>query len=125
MSAPMKTPRTKAAIEVVFTVGKKRTLYLVPKEKAEGLESLLDDYRMDDFIPADQVFADLYAKNGRAGTAVRGFRVRDGLNQNALAKKLGCPQSWISGWESGGRSLGKKMAKKLAKVFGTDYRVFL
>ena len=125
MSAPMKTHRTNAAIEVIFTVGKKRTLYLVPKEKAEGLETLLNDYRMDDFIPADQVFADLYAKYGRTGTAVRGFRIRDGLNQNALAKKLGCPQSWISGWEGGTRALGKKMAQKLAKIFGTDYRVFL
>lgn len=121
----MKTPRTNAAIEVVFTTGKKRTLYLVPKDKADGLESLLGDYRMDDFVPADEVFFELYAKVGRAGAAVRGFRVRDGLSQTELAKKMACPQSWISGWESGKRSLGKKMAQKLAKVFNTDYRVFL
>lgn len=125
MSAPMKTHHTKATTEVVFTSGKKRTLYLVPKEKAAGLQSLLNDYRMDDFVPAAEVFADLYSKYGRAGTAVRGFRVREDLSQNELAKKLGCPQSWISGWESGKRPLGKKMARKLADVFGTDYRVFL
>lgn len=121
----MKTPRIETAIEIVFTVGRRHTLYLVPKEKAKGLESLLDDYRMDDFIPADEVFADLYSKYGRTGTAVRGFRVRDGLSQVELAKSLGCPQSWVSGWESGKRPLGKKMAHKLAKVFRTDYRVFL
>lgn len=125
MSAPMKTPRTNAAIEVVFTAGKKRTLYLIPKDKADGLESLLGDYRMDDFVPADEVFSKLYAKVGRAGAAVRGFRVRDGLSQTELAKKMACPQSWVSGWESGNRALGKKMAQKLAKVFNTDYRVFL
>ena len=105
MSVHMKTPRTKAAIEVVFTEGKKRTLYLVPKEKADGLESLLDNYRMDDFVPADEVFSALYSKHGRAGTTIRGFRIRENLSQSDLAKKLDCPQSWISGWESGKRSL--------------------
>ncbi len=66
MSAPMKTPRTRAAIEVTFTTGKQTTLYLVPKEKADGLESLLNDYRMDDFVSADEVFTDLYSKYSRS-----------------------------------------------------------
>jgi transcriptional regulator with XRE-family HTH domain len=70
-------------------------------------------------------FAELYSKYGRSGTAIRGFRIRENLSQNELAKKIECPQSWISGWESGKRSLGKKMAQKLADFFGTDYRVFL
>ncbi len=121
----MKTLPTETAIEVIFSIGKKRTLYLVPKEKAKGLESLLHEYRMDDFIPANTVFSDLYAQYGRIGTAIRGFRLRDELSQTELAKKLNCPQSWVSGWESGNRSLGKKMAQKLSKIFKVDYRVFL
>ena len=115
MPAPMKTPRTNVAIEIVFTAGKKRTFYLVPKDKADGLESLLGEYRVDDFVPADEVFSELYAKVGRAGAAVRGFRARDGLSQTELAKKIACPQSWVSGWESGRRSLGKKLRRSLQR----------
>jgi DNA-binding XRE family transcriptional regulator len=119
----MKTRRTKS---VQITVeGKRRSLFLVPQEKAESIESLLEEYRLDDFIPANIVLRDVHVQYGKSGSVIRGFRIRDGLSQVELADKLGCPQSWISAWENGKRSLGKKMAQKLAKIFKTDYRVFL
>ncbi len=123
MSAPMKTRRTKS---VQITVeGKRRSLFLVPQEKADSIESLLEEYRMDDFIPSSTVLRDVHLEYGKSGSVLRGFRTRDGLTQTELAQKLNCPQSWVSAWENGSRSLGKKIAQKLAKIFKTDYRVFL
>jgi DNA-binding XRE family transcriptional regulator len=124
MSAPMKTYRTKNKVQIIIE-GKKRSLFLVSEEKAQSVESLLSDYRMEDFIPAEQVLRDVHMEYGKTGSVLRGFRIRDELSQAELADKLGCPQPWISGWENGTRSLGKKMAQKLAKVFKTNYRVFL
>jgi DNA-binding transcriptional regulator YiaG len=120
----MKAPRTKGIVKVTIE-GKKRSLYLVPKDKAEDIERLLDEYRADDFVPAEEVLKGLHDKYGVAGSRLRGYRVRDGLSQGQLAAKLKCPQSWIAGWECGTRSLGKKWAAKLATHFKTDPRVFL
>jgi DNA-binding XRE family transcriptional regulator len=123
MSAPMKTRPIKV---VRITVeGKRPAIYLVPPGKAESIESLLAEYRMDDFVPAGMVLRDVHVEYGKAGSVLRGFRLRDGLTQTELAKRIGCPQSWVSAWESGSRALGKKIAQKLAKIFKTDYRVFL
>lgn len=119
----MKTYLTKT---VQITIdGKKRSLFLVPRDKAESIELLLKDYRIEDFIPAKNVLKDIHIEYGKTGSVLRGFRLRDGFSQTELAKELNCPQSWISAWESGTRALGKKAAQKLAKVFKTDYRVFL
>jgi DNA-binding XRE family transcriptional regulator len=124
MSAPMKTRRTKA-VQITVDSGKKKSLYLVPQDKAESIKHLLEEYRYDDFIPAETVLRDVHVEYGKSGSVLRGLRVRDGLSQADLAKELGCPQPWISAWENGSRSLGKKMAQKLAEIFKTDYRVFL
>lgn len=120
----MKMPRIDQVVQVTFA-GKKPSLYLVPKKKAESLETLLNEYRKDNFIPAEEVFKDLHEKYGRTGSRLGGYRMRNGLTQEQLAKKVGCPQSWIGGWEGGTRSLGKKWARKLAEFFKTDVRVFL
>src|SRR5256885_177136 len=114
MSAPMKTRRIKNKVQIIIE-GKRRSLFMVPKEKAESVESLLQEYRMEDFIPSAQVLRDLHVEYGKSGSVLRGFRVRDGLSQLELAQKLSCPQPWISAWESGTRPLGKKMAQKLSK----------
>ena len=124
MSAPMKTRRTKV-VQITVDSGKRRSLYLVPQDKAESIEHLLDEYKYDDFIPAETVLRDIHVQYGKSGSVLRGLRVTEGLTQADLAKVLGCPQPWISAWENGSRSLGKKIARKLAKVFRTDYRIFL
>jgi DNA-binding XRE family transcriptional regulator len=76
-------------------------------------------------VPADEVFADLYAKTTKPATVLRGLRIRDELTQAELAKMLGTEQSNIAKMETGTRSIGKDMAKRLAEIFKTDYRVFL
>ncbi len=123
MSAPMKMPRINQ-VKIIIE-GKRPELFLVSKEKAQSVRTLLDADRFDDFIPADDVLSEIYAKTGKTGTVLRGLRVREGLTQEEFAKKIDCPQSWISGWETGKRSLGKKMAQKIAKIFKVDYRIFL
>ncbi len=119
----MKTHRTNQ-VKIIIE-GKKPELFLVTPEKAKSIRTLLDADRLDDFVPADEVLSELYAKTGKAGTVLRGLRVREGLTQEQFAEKIDCPQSWVSGWETGKRALGKKMAQKIAKVFKVDYRVFL
>jgi DNA-binding transcriptional regulator YiaG len=123
MSAPMKTPRTNR-VKIIIE-GKKPELFLVTPEKAKSIRTLLDADRLEDFIPADEVLNELYSKTGKAGTVLRGLRVREGLTQEEFAERIDCPQSWVSGWETGKRALGKRMAQKIAKVFKVDYRVFL
>jgi DNA-binding XRE family transcriptional regulator len=123
MSAPMKMPRINQ-VKIVIE-GKKPELFLVTPEKAKSIRTLLDADRLEDFIPAGEVLRELYVKTGKAGTVLRGLRVREGLTQAEFARKIDCPQSWVSGWETGKRALGRKMARKIAKVFRTDYRIFL
>ena len=128
MSAPMKKPRIKNEVEVIVRDRSSR-VFRLSREKARGILSLIQEHEVhgDDLtaVPADEVFKDLYEKYGRAGTAIRGARSRDGLTQADLAKKLKVTQSDISQMETSRRSVGKKMALRLAQVFKTDYRIFL
>lgn len=57
--------------------------------------------------------------------AVRGYRLREGLTQAALAKALGLTRSVVSDLETGRRPVSKAMAKQLAGYFKTDYKLFL
>lgn len=125
MSEPMKKRHTEN-IEITIKRGKKNKLYLVPSSKAEGIECLIREYELGDFVPADSVLQEYVQKNGGKNASVlRGLRLRDNITQLELAQKIGLPQSWISGWENGTRALGKKNAEKLADFFNTDYRIFL
>lgn len=54
-----------------------------------------------------------------------GFRKRDGLTQEELAKSLGIKQQHVSDMENGKRLISKKTAQKLAAIFNTTYKTFL
>mgnify|MGYP001570398983 CR=1 FL=1 len=127
MSVPMKTRRTKSAVKIV--VGEHQPmLFLVPRKTAVGVVELLRPFVSHvpkSEVSADVVFEDLYGRNGKAGTVIKGFRVRDSMTQERLAAKLGATQGDVSAMEHGRRPIGKTMAARLAKVFNTDYRVFL
>lgn len=49
---------------------------------------------------------------------IRELRLRAGMTQAQLAKKMNVDQSAVSRWESGDTEPLKKIRKKLAKVLG-------
>lgn len=102
-------------------------LFLVPKQKVTGIESLLAEYEVDDkkMIPADKVFAALDKKYSKVGNILAGFRLRDNLTQAELAKEVGTSQPVIAAIENGSRKVGKSLAYKLATVFKTNFQVFV
>ncbi len=127
MSALTKTRHTKG--EVKIQVGEKKgRLFLVPKDRAEGIVRLLQDFEVKNggaMIPWRETVQDLIEKYTEAGVALKGARAKAGLSQNELAEKLKIPQSHISDMEHGRRPIGKKMAKRLAGVLKVGYKVFL
>ncbi len=74
----------------------------------------------DESLPLEEVFPDLHP-----GSAIRGLRLRGGLTQEQLARRLGVKRTNLSEMENGKRPIGKNMAKRLAQVLKTDYKVFL
>ena len=59
------------------------------------------------------------------GAVLKGSRIKEGLTQKELAKKLGVLPHHISEMERAKRPIGKKIAHRLAKIFKTSYRLFL
>jgi ribosome-binding protein aMBF1 (putative translation factor) len=127
MSAPMERPRTSSASDVEFVVrsgGEKR--FRVPRDKARGFVLLLNEFEVENTsASADEVFKELDEKFGRAGSALQGARLKEGLSQVDLAEKLKISQGDLSKMEHGKRSIGKAMAKRLSRVLKVDYRIFL
>ena len=125
MSAPMKKPRID---EVEIKIGNKRPrLFIVPKEKADSVAHLLEEYDQSSqkSVSAKDVFKELDHKYSRPGAVLKGARLKEGLSQVDLAKKLGISQADLSKMENGVRSIGRSMAERLAKILGVDYRIFL
>jgi predicted RNase H-like HicB family nuclease len=58
------------------------------------------------------------------GTAIRGYRYREGLTQLQLAAITGISRRHISDMENGRRPIGKEDAKKLAQALNADYMMF-
>ena len=107
-------------------IGRQSLLFLVPKEKAKSVAELLSDYeREDEIVDATDVFPVLKDAQKRPGTMLQGARLKEGLSQEQLARKLGISQANLSKMEIGSRSIGKKMARRLAKVLNVNYRLFL
>lgn len=95
-------------------------LYQIPKEVAEKYRA--DE---DESISADVVFANVNKKYTKPGALLRGIRIREGLTQAEMAKKIKVTQSDISQMENGSRSIGRKIAQRIEKLFDVDYRSFL
>lgn len=80
---------------------------------------------IDQPISAREFFQNAFDDRPEWAVHLRGFRIREGLTQLELAKRLGIRQSQISEMERGKRSIGKAFANKLADFFHTDYKAFL
>jgi ribosome-binding protein aMBF1 (putative translation factor) len=119
--------RTKGEIKI--QVGERKTrLFLVPKDRADGIVRLLQDFEVKDdgsIVPWRETVQDLIEKYTEAGVALKGARAKAGLSQNEVAEKLQITQSHISDMENGRRPIGKKMAKRLAEALNVGYKVFL
>ncbi len=66
---------------------KKRGLFLVPKDKADSIQALIEEYRVRDFVPADLVLSDIHQEYGKLGSVLKGYRIREEMTQVELAKK--------------------------------------
>jgi DNA-binding XRE family transcriptional regulator len=125
-----KKPLTNDVIEIIVRGPLKRT-FIAPRRISLKLLKFLESIQInendgdEELIPADEVFKNLYQKYGKVGSAIRGYRARDGMTQVELAKKLNIRQSHVSQMEHGKRVIGKKIAQKLAKLFNTHYQLFL
>ncbi|MGK5089901.1 helix-turn-helix transcriptional regulator [Bdellovibrionota bacterium FG-2] len=116
-------------IEIFIQTSRKRRLFVVSKDTADGIAKVLKEYEVLEGealgIPAEVVFPDLADKSKRRAVALRGARHKEGLSQVDLAKNLDISQADLSKMENGKRPIGKKMAKRLADALNIDYRVFL
>jgi ribosome-binding protein aMBF1 (putative translation factor) len=123
MSAHAKKLRTDD-VEILID-GERR--FVVPKNTAKGILFLIENHEInaEAAIPWRDANKSLLNRYGEAGAILRGARAKSELSQEALAEKLGMPQSHVSEMENGKRTIGKAMAKRLAKVLKVDYRVFL
>lgn len=94
-------------------------------EKHRAKEEISVDPCETTLIDWQSAFGDLIEKFSEAGATLRGFRLREGLTQTELAKKIEVNQANLSKMEHGKRPIGKLIAKRLASLFKTDYRIFL
>ena len=120
---------TKKPLTKVTVLGAKIESFFVPQEKLKNVTQVLERYsvRREESVPWRQAFekSESFKKYGEAGALIRGGRVKEGLTQQELARKLAVTQGDLSKMEHSKRPIGKKMAKKLAKILRVDYRVFL
>jgi len=58
------------------------------------------------------------------GKVVRGFRVKEDITQDELAKRLGIAQTRVSEIESGKRPISRNMAKRLGEAFNISPKAF-
>ena len=86
------------------------------------IRSTLDQYQLEDRIPAKARHGDQYQT---PGYYLRLYRLRADLTQSTLADETGIRQHHLSEMENNKRALGKANAKKLAKILACDYRKFL
>ena len=76
-------------------------------------------------ISSDDLFDDLFKKHSKAGSILKGARLKEALTQVELAKKLGIKPSDLSQMERGIKVIDKEMAKRLTRFLNVNHRIFL
>ena len=77
--------------------------------------SILTSDRQDS-VPIEETDFWKEMQSNRVGNLLAGARLKQGLTQAQLAKKLGIRQNMISDYEKGKRRLSPSMAQRLAKI---------
>lgn len=105
----------------------RHTTYAIPKNIANKYVVEGDEPKKSKKAPSTikSIFDKLDAKYTKAGSLLKGLRLREDLSQVVFAKKINVTQANLSNMEHGRRPIGKIIAKRIEKVFGTNYRYFL
>ncbi len=139
MSAHTKTrhinPSHLRYIKITLTSGNKETSFNLPdtpdtKKKLLEFTNFCEKKALEitpwgKAIPWEKLAADRLARYTKAGVALKGARLREGLSQKMLAKRSGISQENLSKMENGKRLIGEKVAKKLAKALHIDHKLLL
>lgn len=100
--------------------------FIGPAKKLQELRTYaakLGIKESDDSIPWRDAFPEF--QGNEMGTALSGYRYREGMTQMQLAEATGIPQRHISEMENGKRIIGVVNAKRLAAALHCDHRRFL
>jgi DNA-binding XRE family transcriptional regulator len=116
MSEPMKKRSTDNDIVVKDEGGR---IYILPKSVAKKYQ------KINDAILPENFFASYEEEYTKPGLILRGVRFREGLTQEAFAKRINVSQANLSKMELGHRPIGKEMAKRIANEFDINYRSLL
>ena len=128
MSVHAKKRHINDDVEVVVKTGsKKKEFRLKSSEGLLRLVSYIKNALPADVVTPQEAFKHLNEEYTKPGALLQGYRLKAGLTQEELARKLGAEvqQAHISAMESGSRSISKKMAVCLAEILHTDYKKFL
>lgn len=128
MSGHAKKRHTKDEVEVVVRTGSKSKEFKL--KSSEGILRLVNYIKStlpEDTLIPDEAFKHLNDEYTKPGALLQGYRLKAGLTQEDLAKKLGSEvqQAHISSMESGSRAISKRMAQRLAEILNTNYKKFL
>ncbi len=125
---PVRTKMRRIKEEVPVSIGKQNPkLFLVSKGTAALIVSLIEQYEATDgeTKPWRESMKVLIGKYTEAGAALKGARLKEGLSQSELARRLGIPPSNICEMENGKRPIGKNMSHRLSELLNIGYKVFL
>lgn len=76
--------------------------------------SVLTDDPADEFVPIESTEYWQEMEKNRIGNLLAGARLKAGLTQVQLAKKLGIRQNMVSDYENGRRTCSDAMARRLS-----------
>lgn len=121
----------KAQIKADLSTFKKCCLKKIEVEDVSFIKELQDEFEYllqcikQETVSADEAFKGLTNRYSKAGSLLKGIRIREGLTQIVFAKLIGTTQANLSSMENGSRPIGKNKAKLIAEKFDVDYRYFL
>ena len=78
--------------------------------------TILADESEDEFVSIESTGYWQEMEKNRIGNLLAGARLKSGLTQAQLAKKLGIRQNMVSDYEHGRRNFSNAMAKRLSKT---------
>jgi len=109
MLAVVKKPRIELSLqgehvdELIDWIGKKFEVSILTSDKSDSLPVEETDFWKE-------------MQSNRIGNLLAGARLKAGMTQAQLAKKLGIRQNMISDYERGKRRISPSMAKRMAKA---------